>query len=229
MNVPASPITGAFNATLVINVETRVTGITTTPTTSNLTMQGAYRPTQTFTATITPTNANVGTNISWISSNTNVATVNSSGIVTPVGPGHTYITARSGNGIYSTPRRVNVTSLVTNLEMCRDNVRLTIDGDVYEQTQLEVTVTPTNASNSNVVWESSDPSVATVDQNGNVTAVFQGTTAITATSTDGTQIFTTSTVTVERLVTDIVLTPVTLQILGDLYSIDSIRSRDSPN
>ena len=67
------------------------------------------------------------------------------GVVQPLGPGFTYITG-TANGITSTPRRVNVTSLVTALTLCRNAVRLTIEGDVYEQTQLEVSVTPANGA-----------------------------------------------------------------------------------
>ena len=49
---------------------------------------------------------------------------------------------------------------------------------------ITATVTPENASNKSVSWDSSDESVATVE-NGVVTAVGKGTATITATTTDG--------------------------------------------
>jgi len=51
--------------------------------------------------------------------------------------------------------------------------------------QLEATITPENATNKTVTWTSSNPEVATVDANGLVTAVANGTCTITATTTDG--------------------------------------------
>ena len=61
----------------------------------------------------------------------------------------------------------------------------TYEASVYakEQIQLTADVKPWDA-NKSVVWASSDSSVATVDQNGLVTAVSAGTVYITATSTD---------------------------------------------
>ena len=50
---------------------------------------------------------------------------------------------------------------------------------------LTATVEPSNATNKNVTWSSSDGAVATVDANGNVTAVAPGTAAITVTTDDG--------------------------------------------
>ncbi len=54
-----------------------------------------------------------------------------------------------------------------------------------ETGKLVVTVTPADASDASVIWSSSDESVAKVDQNGNVTAVADGTAKITATTADG--------------------------------------------
>lgn len=51
--------------------------------------------------------------------------------------------------------------------------------------QLTATVAPENATNKNVTWKSSDTSVATVDANGLVTAVANGTATITATTEEG--------------------------------------------
>lgn len=52
-------------------------------------------------------------------------------------------------------------------------------------TQLRATITPANASNQNIIWTTSNASVATVDANGLVTAVAEGPATITATTEDG--------------------------------------------
>ncbi|WHQ77622.1 Ig-like domain-containing protein (plasmid) [Latilactobacillus curvatus] len=56
---------------------------------------------------------------------------------------------------------------------------------VGETKQLTATVAPEDATNILVEWESSDPAVATVDQNGLVTIVKDGTADITVTTDDG--------------------------------------------
>lgn len=54
-----------------------------------------------------------------------------------------------------------------------------------EQQTIKATISPANATNITVNWKSSNPSVATVDQNGKVTAVSNGTANITVTTQDG--------------------------------------------
>ena len=79
---------------------------------------------------------------------------------------------------------------------------------------LTATVAPANATNKNVTWSSNNASVATVDQNGKVTGVAEGTATITVTTADGSKTATCS-VTVEKSSTPIV--PPT----PDQYSIDA--------
>ena len=55
----------------------------------------------------------------------------------------------------------------------------------FDTESLEASIIPSNASNQKVTWKSSDPSVATVDSNGTVTAVAPGTAIITVTTVDG--------------------------------------------
>ena len=51
--------------------------------------------------------------------------------------------------------------------------------------KITATISPPNATNKKVNWSSSDENVATVDENGYVTAVAPGTATITATTEDG--------------------------------------------
>lgn len=76
-----------------------------------------------------------------------------------------------------------------------DKTALTlVKGKTYT---LKATIAPANATTKAVAWTSSNPKVATVDKNGNIKAISKGTVKITATSTDGSNVKKTSTVTVK--------------------------------
>ena len=140
--------------------------------------------TQQLTTTVLPSNASDKT-VTWTSSNSRVATVNTHGLVTAVSAGTAIITARTNDGSNLTascavtvnPRFVPATSVGLNISSC------TLD--VGDTQQLTATVMPENATNKSVVWTSSDESVATVDENGLVTAHKGGTATISANTTDG--------------------------------------------
>ena len=51
--------------------------------------------------------------------------------------------------------------------------------------KLKATVTPSNATNKNVTWSSSNTKVATIDKNGNVKGLKKGQTKITAKTSNG--------------------------------------------
>lgn len=72
--------------------------------------------------------------------------------------------------------------------------------------KLTATVTPNETTNKNVKWTSSNNKIATVDENGYVTAKGKGVARITATTTDGSNLSATCTVTVKQMVTMIVNT-----------------------
>ena len=81
---------------------------------------------------------------------------------------------------------------VTSVSLNKDSLSLEPGGSEA----LTATVTPDNATNKNVTWSSSAEGVATVDANGNVTAVAQGTATITVTAADGSGVKATCSVTV---------------------------------
>ena len=71
---------------------------------------------------------------------------------------------------------------VSGVSVTPDNVKFTKAG---ETSQINVTITPEDAANTKVTYKSSDTKVATVDANGKITAVANGTATITVTTEDG--------------------------------------------
>ena len=149
-----------------------------------------------LTPTIIPDNAS-NQEVSWSSSNTTVAKVNSSGVVTAIKEGNAIITctAKDGSGVKATCQvTVNpilVSSITLNYSSC------TIDDT--NMLQLIASIKPSNANNKNVTWTSSNTSVVTVDSNGLVTAKGKGTATITCTAKDGSGVKATCNVTVNAI------------------------------
>ncbi len=134
-------------------------------------------------ATVKPTNA-TNKNITWKSSNTSVAIVNSKGEVTARKGGTAVITATVDGVSANATIYVNSVIPVSNIVINKSFLDLEV-GDTY---MLKATIYPTNATNKNVTWRSSNTSVATVSSSGKVTAKNTGKALISATA-DG---FTTS-------------------------------------
>jgi hypothetical protein len=84
-----------------------VTGVTVSPTSGTI----ATGATIQLTPTVSPSNANDKT-VSWTSSNTGVATVNTSGLVTGVGGGSTVITVKTTDGSKTATSTITVTAPV---------------------------------------------------------------------------------------------------------------------
>ena len=87
-------------------------------------------------------------------------------------------------------------TLATNISLNQSNMYLAIGAT----SQLSATVLPENATNKTVTWASSNSNVATVDENGLVTALAPGTATITATTTDGSNLSASCSVTVTEYV-----------------------------
>ena len=137
----------------------------------------------TLTATVNPSNAS-NKNVYWTSSDSSVATVDNSGKVTAIKAGSATVTVTTEDGGKTATCSVTVKEKiypVTGVTLDKTSAELT-EGDV---TVLTATVNPSNASNKNVYWTSSDSSVATVDNSGKVTAVKAGSATITVTTEDG--------------------------------------------
>ncbi|MGE7602917.1 Ig-like domain-containing protein [Peribacillus sp. NPDC097675] len=194
---------GKLQDTAKVNVTVPVTGVTVDPNSLNLTVGGKDA---TLTATIAPSNAS-NQNFTWTTSDPSVATVEN-GIVHPVGPGKATITVTTEDGGFTDTATVVVMVPVSGVSLDPKSLDLTVGG---KDATLAPTIAPSNASNKNVTWSTSEPSVATVN-NGIVHPVGPGKATITVTTEDGG--FTdTAAITVDVPVTGISLDPDTLDLI----------------
>lgn len=115
----------------------------------------------------------------WKSSNTDVASVDSTGHVTGNKKGTATIKVTVGDK--SASCKVQVLQPVTSINLNRTSLTM----DALDTFQLTARVNPGTADDQTVSWSSSDEQIASVDQNGIVTAYKKGTAEIKATANDG--------------------------------------------
>lgn len=161
---------GNVTATSTVTVSNPITSISFTETEYNVIKNQSL----TLTPVLTPTDADQAT-LNWVSSDPSVASVNH-GVVSPLKEGTTTITASFGNISASTTVKVK--------EIHIDSI--TIDSSVSEVLKgktiaLSASISPTNTTDdATITWSSDDDTIATVDGNGVVSGLKEGTVTITA-------------------------------------------------
>lgn len=141
--------------------------------------------TATLTASILPTTVAVNT-VSWTSTNPSVAIVDAQGTVTAVSVGEARIIASTTDGT-----NLSDTCLITVHPVLATGISLSqglFSGIAGDTTTLRATVVPQNTTNPAVTWSTTNPVVATVDDEGLVTIHGVGMATVTATTTDGTDL-----------------------------------------
>lgn len=169
--------------------------------TTNVTMwAGATRQ---LGVSIEPANADIK-NVTYGSSNPDVATVSSNGLITAKKKGTATITvtATDGSG-KSASCAVIVKQPVTGIQITPNGFTL-VKGDVKD---LKANVSPADADNPDVIWTSSNTNIAAVSSKGQVTAVNEGSCVITATCKDNASISASCTIVVGTPVTSVALAP----------------------
>lgn len=139
--------------------------------------------TETLTATVKPDNAD-NRKVTWSSDKTEIVTVDGTGRVTAVKAGEAVVTVTTEDGGKTATCKVTVKAKavpVTGVEVNPWAVTLSVRGT----SKLSYTIRPADATNQNVKWESDNPSVATVDSDGNVRAVSAGVAKVSAVTEDG--------------------------------------------
>lgn len=133
-----------------------------------------------LTAEVEPSNAS-NKDITWTSTDSDYVTV-SGNIVTGKKEGTATITAtaKDGSGVFASYKISVVPVAVESVSLNKSSTSI----PAGSSETLIATVNPSTATDKTVTWTSSDVSVATVDSNGKVTAVKEGTAKITATAGD---------------------------------------------
>jgi len=147
-----------------------------------------YNKTAKITATVSPSNA-TNKNVTWTSSDSSLVTVDSNGNIKAVGNQNatTIITVKTVDGSKTATVKVTVKKQVKPTGV---SIKTSGDSTLYlnssndKSLQLTATVLPSNATNKNVTWTSSNPAVAEV-ANGKVTGKSLGTAIITVKTVDG--------------------------------------------
>ena len=149
-----------------------VTGVSLNKSTLSLEEGGS----ESLVATVSPSNA-TNKAVNWKSSATEVATVDGNGKVTAVKAGSATITVTTSDGSKTATCEVKVSAKiipVTSVSVTPE-MAVIFEG---ETVTLSATVSPENASDKSVTWESRSPRIATVDNKGVVTGIMDGITYI---------------------------------------------------
>ena len=202
---------GNASATANLTVSQAATSVTITPSSATLNAIGETVQLE-ATAFDTGNSAIGGAVITWSSSDPTVATIGADGLVTAVSNGTAQITAASGNA--SADATISVMQTVGSITVLPAAVTLMAIG---ETAQLSASVSDNRdmtIADAGVEWSSNDPTVATVNEEGLVTALNNGVTLITVQSGTATA---SATVTVMQAAGGITLEPseVTLMAIGE--------------
>jgi hypothetical protein len=105
--------------------------------------------------------------LAWSSSNTEVVSVSTTGLITAVGLGHAEVKIRSAEEEAEATISIDVVPTTVN--------EISLDAEVFpayinEHQTLQITFDPEDATDKSVVWETSDASIVSVDQTGSITA-----------------------------------------------------------
>lgn len=133
-----------------------------------------------LTAAVFPSDAyNKG--VHWVTDATNIVTVDQEGNITAVAGGTAIITAITDDGGFVSQCEVTVTVPAKGVSLVNGDTAATVGQTV----EFECSFDPSDATNKDVVWGSSLPEVAKIDENGVATALKTGETVISVTSNDG--------------------------------------------
>lgn len=161
-------------ATCTVEVVVPITNATISDTTLNLDRSSKDNNAHKLVVTVTPGDAS-DQDVTWSSSKPEVATVDQEGNVKAVSTGSAVITAKVGS--FTLETTVNVVVSITDVTINYSTVTLLPN----EEKNLVVTITPSDATNKDVTWSSSNEEVVSVGSDGMVKALKSGTATITAT------------------------------------------------
>lgn len=173
--------------------------------------------------TVYPANATYP-EVIWTSFNTSVVTVDATGMLTAKGPGTAQIMVMSvEDGSYYDICTVVVKQKATGVKM--NYTELTMNRGEYFD--MQVTITPITATEASLIWESLNPSVATVSSNGRITARAEGTAIIAVRTQSGVTSY--CTVKVLEPVISLKLDPTDIMIdVGEVFALEPVFTPVAP-
>lgn len=171
-----SNVNDNVRAVCLVTVEEPVRGISLSVNRMTLTTG----KTKTLSYVITPSYA-TNKKVTYKTSDSDVVKVSKKGVVEAVGPGTATVTVRTNDGYFVDKCKVTVIEPVISIKLSKTKMTL----DIAESKTIKATVKPSNATNKEVTWRSSNSLIARVSQSGKVTALKPGKVIITCASDDG--------------------------------------------
>ena len=179
--ITVTTVDGGKTAACVVTVTVPVTGVTLDKGSLSL----IVGETGVLEATVSPSGASNAA-VTWSTSNSGVAVVDSAGTVTARAVGSATITVTTVDGGKTAACLVTVNpKLVSSITLSPSSLLLTAGGATGS---ITATVAPSGVTDGTLTWKSSDETKATVDANGVVTPLARGTAEIWAESTDGSNV-----------------------------------------
>ena len=170
-NATITATCGDYTATYTLTVRRLLTGIS-LPETAQMNVGEAQK----LTLQLEPEDANEAVTAAWASSNSGVAKVSADGVVTPIAPGQATITVTMGK--FTASCQITVLAPIQWITLNTSTGTLRLD----KTKQLEVIYEPRNTTDDKTVsWATENADIASVDDQGVVTAHKRGTTTITGT------------------------------------------------
>ncbi len=210
--IMATTVDGGFVALCKIKVKTKeiiATSIQISPSSKTIAIGESIQ----LNALLEPENV-TNANLSWTSSNPNIATVEANGLVKAIAEGSTKIivTTTDGSDLSAICEIVVEKKFigVSQIQISPSNAKIAIGKSL----QLNAIITPDDATSPNVIWSSTNTSVATVSQDGYVEAVAEGEAIISASTLDGSNLSATCNISVYNdiiLISEIILNPVNIE------------------
>lgn len=174
--IAATSVDGDISATCTVTVKPKVIAVESVSLDkSSLTITEGREAS--LTVTVKPENA-TNRNVTWTSSDENIASVEA-GIITALKAGSATISAVSEDGGKTAECKVTVSAIGLTLD------RTSLDLCTGEKFRLSASFTPDDAPTRNLAWSSSNDAVVSVSQDGEVTAVAEGTATVTVATEDG--------------------------------------------
>ncbi len=120
----------------------------------------------------------------YSSSNPKVATIDDTGVIQAIKSGETTITVKAEENSVQNQIKINVYSKVTGIALDQKDIYIAV-GDTFK---INAYIQPDDADDKTIIYSSSNTEIATIDNNGIITAKTEGETSIIATSNENSNI-----------------------------------------